>query len=163
MCVFQLCAEREFFRLIKEMIYRSMMLEEFPDRSSNRVFSNELSPLNHSRPQKSLSPPRHLCTYTCMHTRTFITHITVHPRSWEAAQIFACESMPLYVWVTERKCQFQTKTTRWLLWYFWTLQDHKGVATNFFCAASFTHFATTSKTLLLSTALLISAVKLNFV
>lgn len=59
MCVFVSCALRESFRLIKEMIYRSMMLEEFPDRSSKRVFSNELSPLNHSQPQKKLAPETH--------------------------------------------------------------------------------------------------------
>ncbi len=72
-CVFLSCTLRESFRLIKEMIYRSMMLEEFPDRSSNRVFSNELSPLNHSQPQKRLAPET--LAYLCTHT------FTVHPRS----------------------------------------------------------------------------------
>lgn len=82
-CVFVSCVLRGSFRLIKEMIYRSMMLEEFPDRSSNHVSSNELSPLNHSRPPKKLAPKTHpyvhtgthtrICLYTCYSTSTRLT------------------------------------------------------------------------------------------
>lgn len=76
-CVFVSCVLRGSFRLIKEMIYRSTMLEEFPDRSSNHVSSNELSPLNHSRPPKRLAPKTHPYVRTHTHTRTH-THLPLH-------------------------------------------------------------------------------------
>lgn len=75
-CVFVSWMLRGSFRLIKEMIYRSMMLEEFPDLPSNRVFSNEFSPLNHSQPQSRLAPKKHAIL---IHARTNThIHLSLH-------------------------------------------------------------------------------------
>lgn len=74
--VFVSCALRGSFRLIKEMIYRSMMLEEFPDRSSNllkwALSTQPQSTTEETRPQDTC-----ICRHFHIHTHTH-AYICMH-------------------------------------------------------------------------------------
>lgn len=100
------CALSESFKLIKDMIYRSTLLEELPDRSSNRRdFSNELSPLNHRQPQGSNWRPRHTCTVYAEGGYPS----TVHPHSWTEAVFLTTNQCPYISESLSGKCQCSMK------------------------------------------------------
>lgn len=71
------------FRLIKDMIYRSMMLAEFPDHFSN-LLRWALSPLNLSQPLKSSQQDVYMCDLLYM-----------HHAPWRRAWFNACFSLPI--------------------------------------------------------------------
>lgn len=119
--VFVSCALRGSFRLIKEMIYRSMMLEEFPDRSSN-LLKWALSTQPQSTAQ-SLAPETHAYVYIHTHTRkdahahthvsTIYRHMYIFHNTYHSASMhlmsscdFSLESRPLLISMTKYICKW---------------------------------------------------------
>lgn len=146
-CVFVSCVLRGSFRLIKEMIYRSTMLEELPDRSSNRVFSNELSPLNHRQPQKLTPKTHNTCThvYTQREMYSHTYNSTVHPHSWKVVQLLPTNQCPYISESLSENVHLAQSFKLDYFWYFWTLLDRIEVLKKTFGLTSSIHFTCTFK------------------